>query len=350
MTPRLTSTITAAALAIAASVHLVGQTRQATAPERGAAWSERTLWGDPDLQGEWTSEGEYGVPFERPAQFGTRPFLTDKEYADRIEEVRIRDERDLAPVAVLSGKVDAPNAPIPHWREYNTTSRRTSLIIDPPDGRLPGRTAQARPIPVQRCGSLQRGEPCDSYQDYGLGVRCIVHGGGFPDAMFPAVYNANMRLVQSPGFVAITYELIHDTRIIPIDPSSADRGGSSAPPAIRTYMGIARGRWEGATLVVESSNFQANARGATPGLRLIERFTRTGAGAIQYQVTFVDPATWTAPWTAALDLKARPADSGVFEYACHEGNYGMSNMLSASRHLERTAGASESRRPSQEQR
>ena len=158
------------------------------------------------------------MPFERPAQFGTRQFLTDEEYAKRLEEVRLRDERDLAPVDVLSGKVDAPNAPIPHWREYNTTSRRTSLVIDPPDGRFPPRTPQ-RPdrFPSQRCGSLQRGEPCDSYEDYGLGVRCIVHGGGFPDAMFPAVYNANMRIVQSPGHVAITYELIHDTRVIPID-------------------------------------------------------------------------------------------------------------------------------------
>ena len=131
----------------------------------------------------------------------------------------------------------APNAPIPHWREYNTTSRRTSLIIDPADGRLPPRSAQARPVPVQRCGSLQRGEPCDTYEDYGFGVRCIVHGGGFPDAMFPAVYNANMRIVQSPGVVAISYELIHDTRIIPIDPPPADRLSES----IRMYMGARAG-------------------------------------------------------------------------------------------------------------
>ena len=322
MRARLSWTI--AALALAASVHVFGQT--------GA----RTPWGDPDLQGEWTSEGEYGVPLERPAQFGTRQFLTDKEYADRIEDVRIRDERDLERVDVLSGKVDAPNAPIPHWREYNTTSRRTSLIVDPPDGRLPARVPQARPLPVQRCGSLQRGEPCDTYEDYGLGVRCIVHGGGFPDAMFPAVYNANMRIIQTPGLVAITYELIHDTRIIPLDPSPASRGGPLGPPAaIRSYMGSARGHWEGTTLVVESSNFKATTRGATPGLRLVERFTRTGPDAIQYQVTFIDPATWSAPWTAALDLKARPADAGVFEYACHEGNYGMSNMLSTARYLER---------------
>jgi hypothetical protein len=176
---------------------------------------------------------------------------------------------------VLSGKVDAPNAPIPHWREYNTTSRRTSLVIDPADGRLPPRTAHAKPFPVpQRCGSLQRGEPCDSYEDYGLGVRCIVHGGGFPDAMFPAVYNANMRIVQSPGFVAITYELIHDTRVIPLDPSPPHDARLSE--SVRMHMGDARGRWDGTTLVVESSNFKANTRGSTPGLRLIERLTRTG--------------------------------------------------------------------------
>jgi hypothetical protein len=299
-----------------------------------AVWNQRTPWGDPDLQGEWTSEGEYGVPMERPVQFGTRAFLTDAEYAKRLDEVRIRDERDLERVDVLSGKVDGPNAPIPHWREYNTTSRRTSLIIDPPDGRLPARVAQARPVPVQRCGSLQRGEPCDTYTDYGLGVRCIVHGGGFPDAMFPAVYNANMRIMQADGFVAITYELIHDTRIIPLN---SDRPPLS--PGLRMYMGDARGRWEGTTLVVETTNLKATTRGSSPGLRLIERFTRTGRDSIQYRVTFIDPATWTAPWTAALDLRARPADAGVFEYACHEGNHGMRYMLAASRLADQASAA-----------
>ena len=126
MRSRTLCAITAGVLAMAATVHLAGQTRSAGAPtNREAAWSGRTPWGDPDLQGEWTSEGEYGVPFERPPQFGTRQFLTDAEYAKRLDEVRIRDERDLTRVDVLSGKVDGPNAPIPHWREYNTTSRRT---------------------------------------------------------------------------------------------------------------------------------------------------------------------------------------------------------------------------------
>jgi hypothetical protein len=336
MNARLISAIGKSVVALA-SIPLVGAILPAAA-QSGApsAWAARTSWGDPDLQGEWTSEGEFGVPFERPAQYGTRRFLNDEEYAKRLEGVRERDKRDLAPVDVLAGKVDAPNAPIPHWREYETTSRRTSLVIDPPDGRIPPRVAGARPLPVQRCGSLQRGEPCDSYTDYGLGVRCIVHGGGFPDTMFPAVYDANFRIVQSPGYVAITYELIHDTRVIPVDPSPRAQAPHLSP-AIRMYMGDARGRWEGTTLVVETTNLKAATRGASPDLRLIERFTRVGRDLIQYEVTFIDPQTWTAPWTAALDLKARPDDRGVFEYACHEGNYGLRNMLAASRLLDGTA-------------
>jgi hypothetical protein len=330
----ITRTITAAAFAIAAAGHTAWLTHAVDAQTKSdTTWRGRTSWGDPDLHGEWTTEGEYGVPFERPPQFGARQFLTDEEYARRLEDTRVRDERDLAPVDVLSGRVEGASAPIPHWREYNTTSRRTSLVIDPPDGRLPPRTPQARVIQPQQCGSLLGGEPCDSYEDYGLGVRCIVHGGGFPDAMIPAVYNANMRITQAPGYVVITYELIHDTRIIPLNASQRP----VLSPKIRMYMGDARGRWDGTTLVVETSNLKANTRGASAGLRLTERFTRTGRDAMQYQVTFTDPSTWTSPWTAALDMKSRPDNAGVFEYACHEGNHGMSNMLSAARSLERTA-------------
>ena len=313
---------------------VAGFARPAEAQAGAGEWVQRTPWGDLDLQGEWTSEGEYGVPLERPAEFGSRAFLTDEEYAKRLADVQERDERDLKSVDVLSGKVDGPSAPIPHWREYETDSRRTSLVIDPPNGRLPPRTSQAAPLAVQRCGSLQRGEPCDSYRDYGLGVRCIVHGSGFPDAMFPAVYNANFRIVQAPGLVAITYELIHDTRVIPIDSSPQ---AEHVSPAIRMYMGDARGHWEGATLVVETTNLKAGTRGASTDLRLVERFRRVSKDLIEYQVTFVDPHTWATPWTAALDMKARPDDAGVFEYACHEGNYGMRNMLSTARYLERQA-------------
>jgi hypothetical protein len=336
MTARTTRTIVAGAFAMAVSAHLMWTTHAAGAQTRSdARWRARTPWGDPDLHGEWTTEGEYGVPFERPTQYGTRQFLTDEEYAKRMQDIRVRDEEDLAPVDVLSGRVQGATAPIPHWREYNTTSRRTSLVIDPPDGRLPPRTPTAGPIRVQRCGSLLGGEPCDSYDEYGLGVRCIVHGGGFPDAMIPAVYNANMRIAQTPGYVAITYELIHDTRIIPIETPASKHPPLS--PKIRMYMGDARGHWDGTTLVVETTNLKAANRGSSPGLRLTERFTRTSRDAVQYQVTFTDPATWTAPWTAALDMKSRPDNAGVFEYACHEGNHGMSYMLSAARAVERNA-------------
>ena len=325
--------IAVAGLLACAVAAFIAQSDAVRAQAQASSWNQRTPWGDPDYQGDWTSEGDYGVPFERPAQYGTRQFLTDQEYAKRLDDVKVRDEKDLEAVDVQSGKVDAPNAPIPHWREYETSSRRTSLIVDPPSGRMPPRTPTAKPYPVrEKCGSLQRGEPCDSYTDYGLGVRCIVHGAGFPDAMFPAVYNANFRIVQAPGVVAITYELIHDTRVIPI--LASPPGDTLKAPAV-SYMGTARGWWEGTTLVVESTGFKALTRGASPGLRLVERFTRTGRDAIDYRVTFIDPATWTAPWTAAADLKARHDPVGVFEYACHEGNYGLRNMLSTSRYLER---------------
>ncbi len=196
-----TLTICAAMTVMSLAAPLASQSPPSGALSGEQAWLERTSWGDPDLEGEWTSEGEYGVPFERPPEFGTRRFLTDEEYAERLEDVRARDERDLARVDVLLRERRRPNAPIPHWREYNTdfaahVARDRSAGW--PSARRERRRAQPYPVP-QRCGSLQGGEPCDSYKDYNLGVRCIVHGGGFPDAMFPAVYNANMRIVQSPG-------------------------------------------------------------------------------------------------------------------------------------------------------
>jgi hypothetical protein len=327
------STLTATALALAFPALLAGQRPGGAAPKPATAWSERTPWGDPEFQGEWTTEGEYGVPMERPAQYGTRAFLTEEEYATRLDEVRARDARDLARVDVSSGKVDAPNAPIPHWREYHTTSRRTSLIVDPLNGRYPARLPGAARWPgPPGGGTLAGGEPCDTYEDYGRGVRCIVHGEGVPDAMYPAVYNANLRIVQSPGIVAISYELIHDTRIIPIDPTPERDPLSST---IRSYMGASRGHWEGGTLVIETAHLKTTPRGSSPGLRLTERLTRTGRDTMAYQVTYTDPATWTAPWTAALDLTSRPADAGVFEYACHEGNYGLEHMLRTSRLFDR---------------
>ena len=190
------------------------------------------------------------------------------------KEVRRRDERDLArvDVALRQGRrsecADSALARIQHEFAPHLARDRS------PDGRLPPRTPQARPVPVQRCGSLQRGEPCDTYEDYSLHQRCIVQGDGFPDTMFPAVYNANIRIVQSPGHVAITYELIHDTRVIPID-ASPQRDTSCRPPSGCTWVRrAAAGRARRSSS--RPANLRANTRGSSPALRLIERFTRAG--------------------------------------------------------------------------
>ncbi len=326
--------VAAGALSMPDSAMAAGQVRAGAATARRVAGGmPRTPWGDADLQGTWTSEPEYGVPFERPQEFGERMWLTDKEFTERLAQAQQRDKDDLEAVNVLTGAVDMPTAPVPHWREQGTNSRRTSLVIDPPNGRIPPRTPGSQPgPPAPTCGGLLTGDPCDSAEDYGLHVRCIIHGTGFPAAMFPTLYNANLRIVQGPGYVAITYEMIHDTRVIPI----GDRPPLSS--AIRMWLGDARGRWDGDTLVVETTNFtdKTSYRGSRKTLRLVERFIRADKDTLRYEVTAVDPATWTAPWTAALDLKARPAGLGLFEYACHEGNYGLFNMLSTARAAERS--------------
>jgi hypothetical protein len=291
----------------------------------------RTPWGSPDLQGTWTSEGELGVPFERPAQFGERPYLTDEEYAARLRETERREEEALAEIDVFTadvsnaGAVGSPTSPPPHWLERATQSRRTSLVIDPPNGRLPQRTVQPE---VRATGRGGGGRARHSAADFSLYDRCITRG--VPNAIFPTIYNANTRIVQGPDFVAITYEMIHETRVIPVD-------GRTEPPAFRQMLGNSLGRWDGDTLVIEVTGFTdgMSYRGASQNARLIERFRRVDEDTLRYELTVDDPETWIAPWTVALDLKPQPL--GLYEYACHEGNYAMRNMLSAARADERAA-------------
>jgi hypothetical protein len=166
-------------------------------------------------------------------------------------------------------------------------------------------------------------------EDLSLWDRCITRG--LPAVIFPTVYNANARIVQAPGYVAITYEMIHETRLIPLDKSS------HVSPTLRQYFGDSRGRWEGDTLVVDVTNFtsKVNYRGSAETLHLTERFKRIDANTLRYEVTFDDPQTWTRPWTAVLDLK--PQSESMYEYACHEGNYAMRNMLTGSRAAEKAA-------------
>jgi hypothetical protein len=297
----------------------------------------RTPWGSVDLQGTWTSEGELGVPFERPAQFGERQYLTDQEYADRLRETQARNEGTLAEIDVFTadvsnaGAVGSPTSPPPHWLERSTQSRRTSLVIDPPNGRIPAPTqAQARGGGGgRRGGGPGRGR--SSAADFSLYDRCITRG--LPGAIFPAIYNANTRIVQAPDSVAITYEMIHETRVVSLD----DR---TQPPPFRQMQGNSRGRWEGDTLVIETTGLLEGMayRGGSRNQRLVERFRRVDAETLRYELTVIDPETWTAPWTVALDLK--PQTSGMYEYACHEGNYAMRNMLSALRAEEAAAAKS----------
>jgi hypothetical protein len=302
----------------------------AQSPAAGAA--PRTPWGDPDLQGTWSSEAELSVPFERPRELGERQILTDAELAERQARTERQLQSDNADFDLetadrsTAGRVGSATSPPPHWLERGKVSRRTSLVIDPPDGRLPPAVQQGRGRGAAT-GTFGANPTFNGPQDLSLWERCITRG--VPAAIFPTVYNANTRIVQGPGVVAITYEMVHDTRVIPLD------GRPHAGSAIRGYHGDARGRWEGDTLVVETTNFseQSNYRGSRETLHLVERFTRAGDG-LRYEVTVDDPATWTRPWTAALTLAPQP-DDALFEYACHEGNHAMRNILSAARAAER---------------
>jgi hypothetical protein len=290
-----------------------------------------TPWGEPDLQGTWTAEAELSVPFERPREYGTRQVLTDTEFKQRQSQSERQLQSDNSDFDLetadrsTAGQVGSATSPPPHWLERRKVSRRTSLVIDPPDGRVPPLTKEAQSR-AQARGPVSGESGADRPQDLSLWVRCI--GRGMPSAIFPTVYNANVQIVQAPGVVALTYEMIHDTRIIYTD------GRAHVSSGVRGYFGDSKGRWEGDTLVVDVTNFsdKNNYRGSRDTLHLVERFKRVGSG-LRYEVTAEDPHTWTAPWTAALELEPQP--EGMFEYACHEGNNSMRNILSGARANER---------------
>jgi hypothetical protein len=302
----------------------------AMAGVNAAEWkTPRTPWGEPDLQGTWSSEADLTTPFERPAEYGTRQWMTDQEFADRQTRTLAQLDVDNSEFDVdtadtrNAGAVGSATSPPPHWLERRKTSRRTSLVIDPPDGRVPATTpAAARRIAATPRGSNGNG-PLNGPEDFATWDRCITRG--MPSAIFPTVYNANTRIMQGPGYAAITYEMIHDTRVVAT--SQRPHVGS----AVQQYFGDSQGRWDGDTLVIDVRNFtkKTNYRGSSDALHLTERFRRVDAGTLRYEVTFDDPQTWAAPWTAALDMI--PQTSGMFEYACHEGNYALLNMLRGAR-------------------
>ena len=291
----------------------------------------RTPWGDPDIQGVFTTDDELGVPFERPDQFGTRELLNETEFAKRETQAQRTAAADSEEfVSTAGGRGGGGVGPPNHWLDRGKPSRRSSIVIDPPNGKVPYRDAAARQRAANAVNARTSGnKPYDSPEALDLYDRCITRG--LPHVIFPTIYNNTSEIVQGPGYVAIRYEMIHDARIIPLD------GSPHIPSAIRQYFGDSRGRWEGDTLVVEVTNFPThivNYRGASGGLHLTERFRRVDARTVRYEVTVTEPSTFGRPWTAALHLRNDPRIATVFEYACHEGNYAMFNILSGARAAE----------------
>jgi hypothetical protein len=281
----------------------------------------RTPWGDPDLQGLWTNATI--TPFERPAEFSGKPVLSEQEAAEyESQTLRARD----ADNRTGGTEADLGRAYNQFWYDRGTKvveSRRTSLVVDPPDGRVPALTAEAQQLADARVAARRR-SPADGPEDRSLAERCILWPTAGPP-MIPSGYNNNYQILQAPGYVVILVEMIHDVRIIPLD------GRPHAPSNIRQWMGDSRGRWDGNTLVVTTTNFtdKTNYRGASQNLRLVERFTRTDGDTINYEFTMDDPSAFSKSWTAAIPMTK--TEGPIFEYACHEGNYGMTNLLSGAR-------------------
>ena len=286
----------------------------------------RTSWGHPDLQGTWSTATI--TPFERTAEFAGKEFLTEEEAVEferRTLQNTNRDRRDGGATA------DVARAYNDFWWDSGTrvvATRRTSLVVDPPDGRVPALTADAQRRQNALAEERKTRGPADNPEDRNLWERCITRG--VPNVMLPQVYNNNYQIVQTPGYVVILAEMIHDARIIPL-------GGTHAPSQLRFLMGDSIGHWEGDTLVVETTNFTdtTNYRGARENLRLVERFRRTAPDILMYQVTVDDPTTFTRPWT--VELPARTSEGEIYEYACHEGNYGLEGILRGHRAEEKRA-------------
>jgi len=310
----------------------VGPGKPAAARTAARYTPPRTPWGDPDLQGIYTDKDENGIPMERPNQFAGKEQLDDSELADVVRE---RNERAAASAGAIGG-ADTGAGPT-HWYEhYNAKNSRAWLIVDPPDGRMPPLTPAAQQRAGARAAVRTVRGPADSYEDRSLYDQCITRG--IVGSMLPVIYGNSFQFVQGPGVVTIRYEMIHEARVIPVD------GRPHRGAGIRSYMGDPRGHWDGATLVVETTNFTdrtaigVNGNGTfnSEKLTLVERFTPTSATTLEWRATVDDPDTWTRAWTFGLNLTKDPTQA-VFEYACHEGNYGLRNILSAARAEERSA-------------
>ena len=321
-----------AALALAAAVGMAGvapvslQAQSSDAP--------RTPWGDPDLQGLWTNTTT--TPMERPDDLADKEALSSEELAVRDAEVAEAVSFDN----ISDGNVGAYNE---FWVERGALITQTSLIVDPPDGKLPPMTEEAQR--KSQAFIARWIAPPATWEDMNLYDRCITRG--LPGAMIPGFYNHNYLILQTPDHVVLQVEMIHDTRIIPLV-------GRQAPAGIPEWLGHSQGRWEGDTLVVETEGFAAKAEqrvalggfflafSGGPNTRLVERFTRLDDGTLDYRFTVTDPTVDTREWTAAIPMQRY--DEPLYEYACHEGNYAMPNILAGARADEAKAAAEDQSR------
>ena len=295
----------------------------------------RTADGHPDLQGVW--DFRTLTPLERPVELGTKAFFTDEEAAKFEKDENRRQNRDLSDAE--RGNVLYPAGAVSPYNEiwYDrgnkvVGSKRTSLIVDPPNGRLPAMTPEGKKRADLRAAEqreTQLGRPhADSWEDRPLQERCIVGLNAGPP-MTPGAYNNNVQLFQTPQYVVILNEMVHDARIIPLDGRPHGH--------LRQWKGDSRGHWEGNTLVVDTTNFkrETSLPNSSANTHLIERFTRTDANTLLYEFTVDDPTMWTRPWTAAVPM--RKSTDPIYEYACHEGNYAMASILAGARAAEKAA-------------
>lgn len=286
---------------------------------------ELTPWGHPDLQGVW--DRRTITPLQRPERFAEKAFLNQEEI--RAYERASAERTDGRPLDLGRGGISVHD---PSDLDYGTqvlATGQTSLVVDPPSGLIPDITDAARERSAARARAREGRGPADSWIDRSLTERCITWG--VPGGMLPQAYNNNIQILQTPTTVLILNEMVHDIRVIPID------GRPHIPSNIRQWHGDPRGHWEGDTLVVESTNFsdKSNFRGSNENLRLIERFSRVSEDILQYEFTVEDPTTWTRPWSIAFPMVK--GDQPIYEFACHEGNYGLRNILNIARNLEKQA-------------
>jgi hypothetical protein len=296
---------------------------------KAAYRAPRTAWGAPDIHGDYTNKDEANTPLERPADLAGKNAASFTA-ADLAELAR---ERSAQAKKIAGGIGGAETGAGPtHW--YDNLSARGSrpwFIVDPPDGHLPAMTPQAlrHEAKIEALNSARGGDGrADSPEDRSMYDRCITRG--IPGSMMPAIYGNSYQIVQTPDTIAIRYEMIHETRIIPLD------GRPHVGGHIRQLLGDPRGHWDGDTLVVETTNFTNrthfgyNNRYNSEAQKITERFTPIAPGKLDWQVTIDDPEVWTRPWTFAMTLTEDDTQP-IFEYACHEGNYGLRDIMLGAR-------------------